>query len=189
MDRTDWKYDFSSLPYWGRHSDPFAYDEYMELPKIDALCGIYSIVEERMSWYWGKLAVLRDREAPRLVINGAERISFMPGCMASADETLIFLRAGVYDQKKNLLRCPLVILDLAKSRFSFLDTKTVNPGYTVAEIEPDVYVVEADAHQMRYDKRLRALNGRKLRMDKLAWYDLDRLECLPDLMGRKRFFF
>ena len=141
MDRTDWKYDFSSLPYWERHSNPFSYDEYIELPKMDALCCIYSIVEERMGWYWGKLAVLRDRETPRLVLNGAERISFRPGCMASADESLLFLQSGMYD-KKNLLRCPLVILDLANNRFSFVDTKTLNPGYTVVETGPGVFSVE-----------------------------------------------
>lgn len=180
MKTTDWKYDFSSLPRWdNREKFPYVYDEYFEIPQSDTLCCLYSICEAGMLDYLGFLAILRNKQKPKLVLNVTDGLNFCVNFSVSEDGNLIFLQPSIYDQLTNRCLRPILILDIQNDRFSFY-AKTANccPGYKVIQKKPNLFVIEADELQRKNNRQLAALHGRKIRTRWLKWYQMEQLSAL-----------
>ena len=134
---TDWKYDFSSLPHWDKHNLAYTYDNFNELKKTDTLCCLYSIVEARMMYYIGHLAILKNKQNPELYFN-ITNIYFKPYVFYNKNENLLFLLADIYkndnktDTKKFMV--PIIIIDITKGVFSYYKTDNIatkKKGYRI----------------------------------------------------------
>ena len=184
MKTTDWKYDFSSLPRWNiRNTIPFVYDEFFEIPQSDMLCCIYSVAEVSMCNYLGELAILKNKDKPELLLNITEGISFYPNFSVSSDGNLIFLQPCIYYQQNSSVKIPILIIDLSQNTFSYLVTDNANPSYRIVELKPNVFGIEADDHQKNADKSLRSLSRKKIRINRLKWYDISMLNALPEMIS------
>ena len=183
MKTTDWNYDFTSLPHWDdREKMPWVYDEYLEIPQSDTLCCLYSITEVSMMNYQGFLAILRNKENPKLILNVAEGFTFCVNFLVSADGNLIFLQPSIYDRDTNRCIRPVLILDIRNHRFSYLKTNNYCPAYQVMQKKAHVFVIEADEQQRKGIKQLAALHGRKIRTRWLRWHGMDKLPMLPRMI-------
>ena len=183
MKTTDWKYDFASLPRWdNRDKLPYVYDEYFELPQSNTLCCLYSICEASMLNYLGFLAILKNKEDPKLVLNLADGISFCVNFSASADGNLIFLQPSIYDQPSNRCLRPILILDIQNNRFSYIKTANYCPGYKVIQKKVNIFVIEGDEDQRKGNRQLAALHGKKIRTRWLRWYEMDKLPTLRKMI-------
>lgn len=183
MKTTDWKFDFSSLPRWDNRSRiPYVYDRFFEIPQSDTLCCVYAIAEVSMCNYEGFLAILRHKENPELVLNIAEGFQFCDNISVSADGNLIFLRPSIYYRDTNTLKRPILIIDLGKYAFSYFATDDLNPCYKVAEINKNVFKIEADERQRKSGKRLNVLSGKTVRINRLKWHGLSELPSLPEML-------
>lgn len=99
MRTTDWKFDFSSLPYWNNRETLWdAYDEFYEIASSNLLCCLYSIAEVRMLDYRGFLAILRNKNDPELILNISE-YTFTQTFFTDKEEKLIFLQFCLHNQK------------------------------------------------------------------------------------------
>ncbi len=182
MRTTDWKFDFSSLPHWDvRDRIPYIYDDFLEIPQSDTLCCIYSVCEASMCNYIGFLAILRNKNAPELFLNIADRFNFCDNISVSTDGNLIFLQPSVYNEAKNTVRRPVLIIDIGKGAFAYFDTDNHNPDYKVIEVGGGIFKIEVHPSQLS-DKRLAALSKKKIYTDRLRWRDLGELPSLPDLL-------
>lgn len=183
MNTTEWEFDFSSLPNWDNRETMWVYDEYFELPQSDTLCCIYSICEVTMLNDLGFLAILRNKEAPELIVNVAKGCNFSINFSASDDGTILFLQPHIYDRSRNRSHRPILILDIENNRFSYLKTDNLCPAYRVIQKKENVFVIEADARQRKGNKHLAALHGKKIRIRWLRWYAMDKLPELPQMIN------
>ena len=174
---TDWKFDFSSLPHWNdRDTILWIYDEFFDIPQSDTLCCIYSVAEVSMCNYLGHLAILKNKEKPELLLNVDQGMSFCDNVSVSTDGSLIFLQPDIRYKR------PVLIIDITKNIFSYVLTDNHNPCYKIVESGRNVFAIEADAYQKKNDKLLKALCRRKIRINSLRWYSLDKLESLPEMI-------
>lgn len=179
MDRTDWQYNFSSLPAWnlrGRFWD--AHDRFYELPQSDTLVCIYSIYEVTMCNNLGRLAILKNKQDPQLIAQSS--YPFRVNFSASDDGNVIFLSPQIYDRATNSSKYPLLILDIPNRRFSYKLTGSRCPGFKVRQMNSRLFIIEAD--QSQHDKQLQRLRGKKLRLNWRRWYDLSRLNDLHNMI-------
>ncbi len=184
-EKTDWKYDFSSLAHWdNREKIPYIYDRFFYIPQSDLLCCIYSIAEVTMCNYAGFFAVLENREAPRLILNIAEKMLFRDNFSVDSSGKIIFLQPELYDNKVSKIRCPILIIDIQKMKFAFLDTDNINDSYRVVEIDSQLFEIKADELQKSTDKRLNALNHRKIDLRSLRWYNIKKLHNLQKYLSK-----
>ena len=183
---TDWKYDFESLPYWDNHDKfPWVYDEFFEIPQTDTLCCIYSITEVRMMSYLGFLAILQNKENPKVVLNVSDNMNFCDNFSASSDGKLIFLQPSMYDGKTKQVKRPILILDTEKKKFAYVETNQWNPEYKVIEVAENVFRVEPDPVQAKSDECLQALSEKEICIDSLKWYPWSKLKQLPKMIYKK----
>ena len=183
MKTTDWNYDFHSLPHWdNREKLHYVCDEYYEIPQSDTLCCLYSICEAGMLNYLGFLAILKNKKNPELVLNLYDQISFCVNFSASTDGNLVFLQPSIYDRLTNRCLRPVLILDLQNRRFSYIRTANYCPSYKVIQKKANVFVIEADELQLKNNRQLSALHGRKIRTRWLRWHKMDRLSELRQMI-------
>ncbi len=183
MRATDWKFDFSSLPRWGkRNSIPWVYDEFYEILQSNTLCCIYSIRETTMMNYLGFLAILKNKEKPELFFNITDGISFCPNFFTNTEGNLIFLQPSIYKMQNNSVKRPILIIDISKCIFSYIVTDNTNPCYKIVELDNNAFKIEADAYQIKSDKHLNELNGKIITINHLEWYNLSNLESLPEMI-------
>lgn len=183
MENTDWKFDFSALPrYDVRDKAPYVYDKFFEIEEFDTLCGIYSIVEASMLNYIGALVLLKSKADPRIILNISDRICFTDNFSKSKSGRYIFLQASVFDETKERINRPIVIIDLLDEVFSFIQTDNCNPLYEIVEQKEWMFRVIADETQKKGDKRLRKLARKKIKLKSLRWHDLNKLQSLPKLL-------
>ncbi len=184
MNTTDWKFDFSSLPHWeNRQHSPFISDEFHEIPQSDMLCCIYSISEVTMCNPLGFLAILKNKEKPELYLSAADRLVFCNNFSVSQRGDLVFLQPSIYKGEANRIKRPILIIDVCKNAFSYIDTDNINPCYKVAEINHAVFKIIPDEVQAKSNKQLRKLARKTIRIKRLKWRDLSELESLPDLIS------
>lgn len=174
MDNKGWIYRFESLPHWDdRDGDAYAYDELTENAVSDTACLLYSIREVHMGTWLGRLAVFENKTHPQLLVNVTSFCFWRERAIYSADGALLFLKAYMYEARRNRLRCPLVVMDIPHRRFALVDMG-IEHAYTVRE-EDGVFSICVDAYQATYNKRLRELDGRIIDVSALQWKPLDRL--------------
>ena len=183
---TDWKFDFASLPRWENHNSAhYAYDEFFGISQTDTLCCIYSIAEVRMMSYQGFLAILQNKENPKVVLNVTKDMNFCDNFSASNDGKLIFLQPSMYNDKTKQVKRPILILDIEKKKFAYVETNQWNPEYKVIEVAENVFRVEPDPVQAKNDERLRALSELEIRTDSMKWYPWSQLNQLPKMVYKK----
>ncbi len=204
MKTTDWKFDFSSLPHWDIHdSEPWVYDEFFEIPQSDTLCCIYSIIEATMCNYIGFLAILKNKDDPKLFLNVAGGMNFSNNFSVNNKGNLIFLQPHIYNKATNTVKCPILVIDIEKSVFSYLDIENYNPNYKVVELGDGVFGIAADElqkkrdklrsilsvlgisgdkYQKKYYERLRSFSKQKIDTKSLDWYKLDDIGLLPKMI-------
>lgn len=183
MKTTDWKFDFSLLPRWdNRNFDPWVYDEFFEIPQSDTLCCIYSIAEVTMCNYLGFLAIIKTKKDPKLFLNITEGMKFTNNISVNKNGNLIFLQPSIYNTATETDKRPILIIDISKNIFSYFDTENFNTCYKVAELNDDIFGIEADEYQKKYDKRLNVLSKKKIQIKSLNWYKLTEINSLPKLV-------
>lgn len=186
MKTTDWKFAFSSLPHWdARDKIPYVYDNFWEIPQHDTLCCIYSIAEVGMCNYVGFLAILRNKEKPELILNIAEGMNFCNQISASTNGSFVFLMPSIYDPSSNTQKSPILILDIAKNAFAYVDTDNRNPCYSIVEINDHVFTVNAAPHQ-KNDPHLIKLSQKEIDTDRLRWFGFAELHTLPEMLFKKQ---
>ena len=178
---TDWKFDFSQLHHWNNRDQLRGiYDRFYEIPRSDTLCCLYSVYEASMCSYLGFLAILKNKEDPQLILNS--EMNFCVNFSVNSEGNLIFLQPYLCDRSENQRKCPILILDIEKNRFSYLRTNNLCPGYKVVEKKKTLFVIEADEYQRKHNKDLKALHGRKIRTHLLRWHGMYELDSLHDLI-------
>jgi hypothetical protein len=181
MSFTDWQFDFSSLPDWNlRERFRDAHDRFFELPQSDTLVCIYSIYEVTMCNNLGSLAILKNKQDPQLIAHCSHpfRVNFS----SSDDGNLIFLSLQVYDRATNRSKYPILILDIPNRRFSYMIPHCSNSSFKVLQIKPRSFVIDAEPRQLKHDKKLQKLHGKKIHLSFRRWYDFSRLNDLHDMI-------
>ena len=183
---TDWKFNFESLPRWENHNSAhYAYDEFFEIPQRDSLCCVYSICEASMMNYVGFLAILQNKENPKVVLNLTDNMNFCDNFSASNDGKLIFLQPSMYNDKTKQVKRPILILDIEKKKFAYVETNQWNPEYKVIEVAENVFRVEPDPVQAKSDVRLQVLSEKIIKVDEIKWYPWSKLNQLPKMIYKK----
>ena len=185
MRTTDWNFDFSTLPYWNmRDTIPYVHDEFFEITNSDMLCCIYSISEVTMLNFVGRLAILKDKSSPKLWFSVPEEIGFCSNFFADEEGNLIFLQPSIYYRDVCETKRPILIIDVPKNAFSYVETDNFNPSYVITRLENNVYGVCADEDQKKNDKCLARLCKKKINTDRLKWHDISQLDQLPMMLLR-----
>lgn len=176
---TDWKFNFSSLPYWNnREKIPYVFDKFYPIPQSDALCCIYSIAEAGMLKYLGFLAILKNKERPEMILNVSENMNFCDNFSVDKKGNIIFLQPFIYDKVLEKIQTPILIIDIGRKKFSYYKTDNHNPLYKVVELSENVFGIEADETQ-KNDERLMELTKEKIDLRNLEWFDLSEIKNLP----------
>lgn len=180
--RTDWKFDFSSLPLWdNRHSFSGIYDKFFQVDQNDTLCCIYSILEASMCNYVGFLAILRNKANPKLILNVTDGMNFCENFFADESGNYIFLQPSIYLSEINAVKRPILILDISRAKFTYYDTDNTNPNYRIVQLKEYLFGIKADQNQRKHDIRLKALERNKIDLRRLIWYDFSEISALPQM--------
>lgn len=178
---TDWKYDFSSLPGWDvRERIPFVYVKFYHLPQSDTLCCIYSIAEVRMGWHQGFLAVLENKEKPKLVLNINKKMSFSDNFSASKNGNFVFLLSHFTDKTAGGIGSIILIIDIISEKFSYLRINNYNPCYKIVELDDGVFGIESDEMQRITDKRLDGFSKITIDLCCLDWFYFNEIDVFPE---------
>ncbi len=180
---SDWDFDFESLRNFNSRN-PFTYDKFYPIPQSDALCCIYAISEVRMGWHQGFLAILKDKNSPKLILNIAEKINFRDNFNVDKSGKLIFLQAMIYFGETGEINCPILIIDLEKEKFTYIETDNVNSTYTVEDAGDLVFEIKADEIQ-KSDPALASLCDKKLDLKISDWYDLSEISALYNKLKKQ----
>ncbi len=181
---TDWNYDFPSLLKWNCHSIPFTFDLFVEMPNIDMLFCIYSVVEVSMGNYLGRLAVLQNKQNPSLVFCSSNDIYFRPLAFADYEDGFLFLVAHLYSEDKTKLKEPVVILDASKGTFAYVEIKQVGVFRQIIKKCNGVF-------ELQHDDFATMRNGSKtpktkeIHIGKLQWYPFPTLNDLTRVIFYK----
>ncbi len=179
--KTDWNFDFSSLPNWSnRDSVPFVYDKFYPIPQQDILCCIYSIAEVRMGWYIGSLAILKNKNSPELLLNISEGVNFCDNFSVNQSGDIIFLQASIYNKTMNSVICPVLIIDIAQAKVSYYITDNFNPCYKIIETDDYIFSIEADETQRKADERLNTFAKQKIDLCRLKWYNFSEINTIAN---------
>lgn len=175
----DWKFDFSSLPYWdNRNYIPYVYDKFYPIDKNDALCCIYSIAEVSMCNYVGFLAILKNRNDPYLYLNITD-MCFCDEFSSNQNGNIIFLQPSIYFEKTNISKRPILIIDLKKELYTYFDTDNYNYSYKVMQTDEMSFTIKVDDNQ----KIAQELN---IKLKSLKWYNLKDLGSLRQKLGEAK---
>lgn len=186
MNATDWKFDFESLHHWSiRKVNPWVYDEFYEIDNSDTLLCVYSIVEMRMMDYRGYVALLKNKESPRLILNAPEVLTFRPGFDQSDDGRYIFLKSIMYDRAKNKAYSLLLAVDLEKELYSYILSDNFNPCFNVVQTDEGVFSVKADEKQVETQEKLREFSKTVIYTDRLEWQAFSSLEKLDKVIFKR----
>ena len=171
-----WNYDFESLPCWdNRERMPWITDTLFENSTSDTACLIYSIAEASMMNYVGFLAILKNKQSPYLFLNIIDFCFPKQEVVFNTTGNLVFLQSNLYNESSNELARPLIIIDCKENRFSYYKTNNINPCYKIIELDKNTFGIKADEYQKNNDRRLFALSKKKIRIDRLKWYDIEAL--------------
>lgn len=95
---------------------------------------------------------------------------------------LIFLHPHLCNQATNTVKTPILIIDIEKSVFSYLDTVNYNPYYKVVELSDDVFGIAADGCPKKYDKGLSILSKQRIDTKCLKCYKLDDIDLMHKMI-------
>jgi len=172
MNLDGWEIDVDSLPGPKRGEWPALYFTDAIFPSPDGRCAavLYSITEMRMGWDVGALAVFRNRDKPRLLLNSEQFLC------CSTNDSIIWLTNDVFAAKKhyydasvNKLNVPFAIIDLACNRYSYIALANSYP-YGLAMDHSGIRLVE-NARDDRFPTR----NGEHHQLEDMVWYPLSEL--------------
>lgn len=134
------------------------------------------------------LAILKNKNKPELLINIASGFNFCPNFSVNSTGDLLFLLPSIYDKDTQTVLRPILVIDIFRNAFSYIPTNNHNPCFKVVEIKENIFKIDADERQMKSDRRLKTLSRKKIRINRLKWYDLSNLHSLPDMLLRKNAF-
>ena len=72
---TNWQYPFNSLKFVN-NQDRFSFDNFYELPTFNTLFCLFSLEEVQMGYYFGGLAILQQKDEPKLFFRFSENFKF-----------------------------------------------------------------------------------------------------------------
>ncbi len=178
----DWKFDFSALPYWdNRNHIPYVYDKFYPVDKSDALCCIYSIAEVSLCNYIGFLAILKNKNEPYLYLNITD-MCFCDNFSSNENGNIIFLEPSVYFEETNKVKRPLLVIDFAKEKYSYIDTDNYNSSYKVVQIDEFIFRIKSD-ERLKNDRTSDLLCKQNINLRSINWYDLKELNALREMLG------
>lgn len=178
----DWNYDFSSLAKWDiRDRIPFVYDKFHSLPQCDALCCIYSIAEVRMCWYQGFLAIFKNKNEPKLVLDIHKELTFSDNFSANKNGDIIFLLSHFYEKTSGGVGNLIFIVDIVREKFSYIRINNNNPCYKVVELNDGVFGIEVDEFQRSNNEQLDEFSKTMIILDRLDWYTFDDTDILSEI--------
>ncbi len=184
--KTDWDFDFSSLPHWdNRNTIPYVFDNFHHIPKSDTLCCIYSIAEVSMGRYMGFLAILKNKEKPELVLNVADKINFYRNFFVNQSGNIIFLQPFIYNKATKKSSCPIMILDIANSKFAYYHADNYNLCYKIIELSDCIFGIESN-ESPKGDELLDALTKQKIDLRCLEWYDFSQIKKQSEKLVKKQ---
>ena len=170
----EWEYEFSKLPRWdNRDKIPWVYDKLYENPNRNNAVLIYSIAEVGIGKYFGFLAVFSNKAQPHLTLNTTAFTVIPQMPMFSANGDICFLLACLYEKRKNLLACPLLILNFELEAFNCFKV-TDGFNYSVDEKNKAEFVLVQQYH----NDRLKSFDGQIIRIDQCNWKPFSELHTL-----------
>lgn len=180
---TDWPFNYSSLSCWDIHQTRFnIFDHFVELPKTDTLCCIYSIDEVSMLNYIGHLAILKTKERPSLVID-VPRYGFEPKVFASSDQRYLFLVAHIYFRESREMMMPIIVVDVVKNTFAIFPNPGNCSAFDIVQLQQDLFEIQSDPREMEHSERCKAIHGQQISIVQLKWRRLSRLKNLPEIIN------
>lgn len=180
MNIQGWNFDFESLPYWPDEKDSYQFThELYENEQSDLACVLYSILENTMCNYLGCLAILRKKEDPclDLVIHSFlvpwHQVSF------SSNGNQIFLQVSIHNRSRSRYVRPLLVLDLAQNRFSYVRENLYSVSYRIEEVTPDLFFLVIGDPQSSSKQEI-VFSKEAIDFDTLAWFPMKEIESLSD---------
>ena len=168
----EWNFNFESLPYWdNRNTHWNARDMLYENEQMDMAFVVYSIIETRMCFYEGFLAVLKNKQKPELLLNVTTGTFTERKVVFSSDGKFAFMQSALWDKG-----WPVFVFDLSTQQFACFKTVTTNLSFSVEEID-NSFIITADKWQMEHDSNsgLRALDGTEIETNKLKWFPFEEI--------------
>ena len=180
MNINGWDYPFESLPNWDRRNtlyNAYGYDRLYENKQMNMAVLLYSVAEVSMCYCAGFLAIFRNKNAPKLVLQ-VKHSFYEKDVMFSSDAKYAFAIPGRYTQG-------IFIFDLEKETFAFFNIISSSIQMCVKEIGGNKFIITFDESQMRNSEKNKKLHGTKIDIDLLKWHPFkqidsfcEKLECL-----------
>ncbi|MBQ4117025.1 MAG: hypothetical protein IJD37_06575 [Clostridia bacterium] len=169
--KTDWRFDFESLPYWDNRKTIFGvFDDFHYIPQSDTLCCIYSIAEVSMCRYMGFLAILKNKEKPELILNIAHKMNFYRNFFVSQKGNIIFLQPFIYNKKTKKSSCPIMIIDIENRKFAYYDAEDYGVCHKISEISDQIFSIESD------ESSYKTIRKTEIDLSCLDWFDFSKLK-------------
>lgn len=154
---------------------------FVELPKVDTLFCIYSVVEASMLNYLGRLAILKNKQKPEVEFCSSNGIYFRPVAFADNEENLLFLVAHIYNESTTELKEPFIILDIIKGAFAYFTAKGIGGFHKVVKKSKGVYEMRHDEFTiMRQVSKTPLI--KQIHIGDIKWYPLDMLNELKQII-------
>ncbi len=162
-------------------------DEYfIETPFNDYAIYVYNIVEWRMGWYSGYLAIYSNHKQPKLILNSGKVDVFFNG-----EKTFYFFEQSqmvafiVYANNPRSPKggYPFLVLDLKNHKFGFLEFEDyISVYYELREAgKGKVKLVMAHPEELHRNKRFKNRDNEIIDLEKLNWFDFEKIEQAIEL--------
>lgn len=178
---TDWSYDFQSLPKWDLHKWAYTFDLFLDLPKVDTLFCIYSVVEGSMMNYSGRLAVLQNKHEPKLSILSSDKIYFLPFLFADYEVNLVFMIAKLSNDDRTKYKEPIIIFDASKENFAIFETEGIGGIRKFSKKSNGVYEMQHEGFTINRKASKNPLIA-QIKIDDLKWHPIITLNELNKIV-------
>lgn len=178
---TDWSYDFQSLPKWDLHTWAYTFDLFVELPKADTLFCIYSVVEGSMMNYSGRLAILQNKQKPKLSILSSDGIYFQPIILADYEENLVFMIAKLSSEDRTKYKEPIIFFDASNETFAFFETEGIGGIRKFFKKSNGIYEMQHEGFTINRRVSKNPLIE-QIKTDDLKWHPLSMLNELNKIV-------
>lgn len=172
----NWKIDMDKLVNY--KNNKWADEYFIKIPFNDYAIFVYNIVEWRMGWYSGLLAVYANHKKPRLILNSVNIDVFFDD-----KKTFYFFEQSqmvafiVYANNPRSSKggYPFMVLDLENKKFGFVEFEDyISIYYELQEVEKrKVKLLMTHLEELVRKKRFKNRNNEIIDLDKLNWFDFE----------------
>lgn len=131
--------------------------------------------------YSGRLAILQNKQKPKLSILSSDGIYFQPIILADYEENLVFMIAKLSSEDRTKYKEPIIFFDASNETFAFFETEGIGGIRKFSKKSNGIYEMQHEGFTINCRVSKNPLIE-QIKTDDLKWHPLSMLNELNEIV-------